>query len=35
MRITVKGKNMDVTDVLQQYAEKKVARLEPLICVKG
>lgn len=28
MRITVKGKNMDVTDPLQRYAEKKVEKLE-------
>ena len=27
MRITVKGKNMPVTDALQRYAEKKVERL--------
>lgn len=27
MRITVKGKNMPVTDSLQQYAEKKVEKL--------
>ena len=28
MRITVKGKNMDVSDTLQRYAEKKVEKLE-------
>lgn len=27
MRITVKGKNMEVTDALQRYAEKKVEKL--------
>ena len=27
MRITVKGKNVDVTDALQRYAEKKVEKL--------
>jgi putative sigma-54 modulation protein len=27
MRITVKGKNVDVTDALEQYAEKKVQKL--------
>ena len=28
MRITVRGKNMDVTDALRRYAEKKVEKLE-------
>ena len=28
MRIIVKGKNMEVTDALQRYAEKKVQKLE-------
>jgi len=28
MRIIVKGKNMEVTDALQRYAEKKVEKLE-------
>jgi putative sigma-54 modulation protein len=28
MRVTVKGKNVDVTDPLQRYAEKKVEKLE-------
>lgn len=28
MRVTVKGKNMEVTDALQRYAEKKIAKLE-------
>lgn len=28
MRITIKGKNMDVSDPLQRYAEKKVEKLE-------
>jgi len=27
MRVTVKGKNVDVTDALQRYAQKKVERL--------
>lgn len=27
MRVTVKGKNVDVTDALQRYAEKKVEKL--------
>ncbi|MHB0912817.1 MAG: ribosome hibernation-promoting factor, HPF/YfiA family [Armatimonadota bacterium] len=28
MRVTVKGKNVDVTDALERYAEKKVEKLE-------
>lgn len=28
MRVIVKGKNVDVTDALQRYAEKKVQKLE-------
>ena len=28
MRVTVKGKNVEVSDALQRYAEKKVAKLE-------
>ena len=28
MRVTVKGKNVNVTDALQRYAEKKVQKLE-------
>ncbi|MDH7480492.1 MAG: ribosome-associated translation inhibitor RaiA [Armatimonadota bacterium] len=27
MRVTVKGKNMEVTDALQRYAEKKIEKL--------
>ena len=28
MRITIKGKNVEVTDALEKYAEKKIEKLE-------
>jgi putative sigma-54 modulation protein len=34
MRITIKGENVDVTDPLQKYAEKKVERLGKYLPIK-
>lgn len=35
MRVTVKGKNVEVTDALQNYAEKKVEKLEKYLPIRN